>query len=169
MHRERDDQVHVHDHKHVHDHGRRPSVAQATPAKPRRVGARQTDQRRAISAAMRATGRPLRPEEVLAEAQDSVPGLGIATVYRALKALVEAGELRVVELPGDVTRRYELADLRHHHHFHCERCDRVFDIDLCPGDLSRHAPAGFVVTSHELLLHGSCERCNAPMRDETAE
>ncbi len=156
-------------HGHRHDHGAHAPTG-ASPAtglvaakvgKPRKAGARQTDQRRAISAAMRATGRPLRPEEVLIAAQDAVPGLGIATVYRALKALVEAGELRVVELPGDTTRRYELADLRHHHHFHCERCDRVFDIDLCPGDLSRHAPPGFVVTSHELLLHGCCASCSA--------
>lgn len=120
---------------------------------------RSTEQRRAIRDAVSDAGRPVRPEEVLEAAQREVPGLGIATVYRNLKAMLDAGFLRTVELPGDATRRYELAGLAHHHHFHCRRCDCVFDIDVCPGDLSRHAPAGFRVESHELLLHGICAGC----------
>ncbi|MEY3011878.1 MAG: hypothetical protein RIT45_613 [Pseudomonadota bacterium] len=120
---------------------------------------RSTEQRRAIREAVRNAGRPMRPEEVLEAAQRDVPTLGIATVYRNLKAMLDAGFLRAVELPGDSTRRYELAALDHHHHFHCGRCDRVYDIDICPGDLSRHAPAGFSVESHELLLHGICSDC----------
>ena len=121
---------------------------------------RSTEQRRAIREAVRNAGRPMRPEEVLEAAQRDVPTLGIATVYRNLKSMLDAGFLRAVELPGDPTRRYELAALDHHHHFHCRRCDRVYDIDICPGDLSRHAPAGFSVESHELLLHGICSDCS---------
>lgn len=122
---------------------------------------RDTHQRRAIRAALAAAARPMRPEEVLDAARDAAPSLGIATVYRALRSLTEGGELRVVELPGDPSRRYELADLHHHHHFHCRACDRVFDVDVCPDRFSREAPAGFVVEAHELVLHGLCVSCVA--------
>jgi Fur family ferric uptake transcriptional regulator len=126
------------------------------------ASSRSTEQRRAIRRAVERAGRPLLPEEVLAAAQGEVPRLGIATVYRNLKALVEAAELRVVELPGDASRRYEPAALAHHHHFRCTRCERVFDVAHCPGDLKRLAPAGFVVEAHDLLLLGRCLDCAGP-------
>lgn len=124
---------------------------------------RNTRQRAAIRSAIEQAQRPLLPQEVLEAAQAEVPGLGIATVYRNLKALVDDGELRVVELPGE-NPRYELAGHEHHHHFQCTRCDKVFDVHACPGDLSRMAPAGFVVEDHDLTLYGRCSDCAAPAR-----
>ncbi len=122
---------------------------------------RRTAQRDAIRAAFEAAGRPLKPDEVLALAQDAVPGLGAATVYRNLRRLTDDGWLRAVNLPGEATQLYERADLAHHHHFHCETCDRVYDVHVCPGDLSHLAPAGFRVAAHELVLYGSCAACAA--------
>lgn len=119
---------------------------------------RNTRQRSAIRDAIAWAGRPLLPQEVLEHAQDGAPGLGIATVYRNLKAMVEEGELRPVHLPGENVR-YELALHQHHHHFQCTRCQRVFDVHACPGDLSRLAPAGFTVEDHDLTLYGRCKEC----------
>ena len=65
---------------------------------------RNTAQRRAIQAVFWSIERPLSPLEVLAAAQDELPGLGIATVYRSLKDLVEEQWLVVVELPGEAPR-----------------------------------------------------------------
>jgi hypothetical protein len=61
---------------------------------------RNTRQRSAIRHAIAQANRPLLPLEVLDAAQQDVPGLGIATVYRNLKLLVEEGELQAVNLPG---------------------------------------------------------------------
>ena len=47
--------------------------------------ARNTEQRRAIRRVMEESGRPLSPREILDLARSLVPGLGIATVYRAVK------------------------------------------------------------------------------------
>ncbi len=63
---------------------------------------RSTRQRSAIRAAIDAAQRPLSPQEVLAASQAAVAGLGLATVYRNLKLLVEAGEIQQVTLPGDM-------------------------------------------------------------------
>ena len=54
---------------------------------------RNTRQRSAIRDAIALADRPLLPQEVLEAAQHEVPGLGIATVYRNLKVLVEEGDL----------------------------------------------------------------------------
>jgi Fur family ferric uptake transcriptional regulator len=49
---------------------------------------RNTRQRSAIRDAIAQAQRPLLPHEVLEAARTEVPGMGIATVYRNLKALV---------------------------------------------------------------------------------
>jgi Fur family ferric uptake transcriptional regulator len=122
---------------------------------------RSTRQRSAIRAAIDAAQRPLSPQEVLAASQAAVAGLGLATVYRNLKLLVEAGEIQQVTLPGD-SARYEPARQAHHHHFQCTRCQRVFDVHHCPGDMAQLAPAGFLVERHELTLYGCCQDCAPP-------
>jgi len=119
---------------------------------------RNTRQRSAIREAIAQAERPLLPQEVLDAAQQAVPGLGIATVYRNLKALVDEGELKAVNLPGE-NPRFELAGHQHHHHFQCTHCQRVFDVHACPGDLSRLAPQGFTVEDHDLTLYGRCKDC----------
>jgi Fur family transcriptional regulator, ferric uptake regulator len=119
---------------------------------------RATRQRTAIRAAIEAAGRPLSPQEVLEGARAEVPALGLATVYRNLRLLLDDGEIQGVNLPGDNVR-YELTGHAHHHHFQCLHCDRVFDIHACPGDLSRLAPEGFSVERHDLTLYGICRDC----------
>lgn len=121
---------------------------------------RDTQQRRAIRRALRDAGRPLSHPEILAEASRDAPGLGTATVYRTVKALVEAKWLASVSLPGEPPR-YELAGKGHHHHFHCRGCGRMYEIDGCPDGLPQMTPNGFHLEAHELLLYGRCSTCAA--------
>jgi Fur family ferric uptake transcriptional regulator len=123
---------------------------------------RITRQRNAIRSAIEQAQRPLSPQEVLQAAQAEVPALGLATVYRNLKLLVDAQEVIAVSLPGD-SPRYEVARLAHHHHFQCTACQRVFDVHGCPGNLARLAPPGFTVDHHELTLYGRCADCTGPL------
>ncbi len=129
--------------------------------------ARTTRQREAIRAGIEQAGRPLTPAEVLAAAQVQVPGLGIATVYRNLKLLEAEGHIRAVDLPGQAPR-YEIEHHAHLHHFHCQRCDRMFPIHACPGSIEQLAPQGFVVERHDLTLHGLCADCVATAVEEHA-
>jgi len=120
---------------------------------------RETRQRTAIRSVVERSERPLSALEVLAAAQAQVAGLGIATVYRNLKALAESGALTVVSLAG-ANPRYEASRQgHHHHHFMCIACDRVFDVHSCPGSVLDVAPKGFTVERHELTLYGRCKDC----------
>ena len=91
---------------------------------------RDTRQRRAVRRVLEAADRPLSPQEILEAAQIELPQLGIATVYRSVKTLVEDGILEPVELPGE-GQRYEIAGKHHHHHFHCNGCGKVFEVEGC--------------------------------------
>lgn len=119
---------------------------------------RSTRQRDAIQWAIRASRRPLTPREVLEAARTRVRALGLATVYRTLKLLVDEGRVQAIHLPGE-SPRYEMAESAHHHHFRCNACHRVFDVPGCPGDMRRLAPRGFTVVRHDLTLYGRCSAC----------
>jgi len=125
---------------------------------------RSTRQRTAIRQVITAAARPLTPQEILDGVRDSATAAGIATIYRNIKLLLDEGEIQAVMLPGQ-NARYEATHLSHrhdhHHHFHCMPCDRVFDVEGCPGHMESLAPKGFTVDRHELTLYGVCAECAA--------
>lgn len=119
---------------------------------------RNTRQRTAILSTIESAGRPLSPTELHGMARSAAPALGLATVYRTIKSLLQEHRIREVSLPGEPAR-YEVAHLGHHHHFKCTRCDRVFDIAECTTDWSALAPPGFAVEGHDVTLFGRCSDC----------
>jgi Fur family ferric uptake transcriptional regulator len=121
---------------------------------------RQTRQRSAIRSAFELADRPLSPIQVLDAAKKSAKGLGIATVYRNIKNLLEEGWLSALELPG-ATTVYERSGKAHHHHFFCDECSRVFELSGCIAKIDRLAGRRFRVRRHELVLYGTCADCVA--------
>ena len=105
---------------------------------------------------IRDEGRPLSADEVRDLLRDT--GVGQATVYRVLSAGVDEGLLKRVDLPNEPSR-FEPSELPHHHHFQCDVCGKVYDIEGCPGDLSGMLPAGFRLRSHDITLRGECAEC----------
>ena len=122
-------------------------------------GRRDTEQRRAIREVVLETERPLSVDEILELARERVPAIGVATVYRTLKLLVEEGAVSSVPLLGQADR-YEARGKGHHHHFHCDSCGRLFDVSACAHEVHRLAPRGFQVERHEVLLYGRCSECS---------
>ena len=120
---------------------------------------RKTSQRNALLKAFEQAKRPLSPQEALGLATVHSAGLGIATVYRNLKTLAERGVLKLVQVPGESTARYELCGKGHHHHFHCRACRQVYEVEGCPGNIEALVPEGFVLKDHEVVLYGLCSAC----------
>lgn len=115
---------------------------------------RKTQQRAAIRQVFEEADRPLSAPEVLQDAQAYVPGLGIATVYRNIKTLVEDAWIKTVELPGD-PNRYELADRKRNVYFRCHETNRVFSFDLKLPDMSGLLPGDFKLENATVLLEGT--------------
>ena len=91
------------------------------------------------------------------------PGIGIASVYRALETLTELGLVHRVDLRSGGAR-YEPAEPSgdHHHHLVCGDCGKV---EAFSDDLLEHAihgvsaDADFRIDTHEVVLRGRCVDC----------
>ena len=103
--------------------------------------------------------RPLGVEEVLAYGRELVETLNQATVYRNLKILTDDGWLQRVSHPSLGTL-YERTGKGHHHHFHCRKCNRAFELPGCALNQDEAAPEGFVLEDHEIFLFGVCPSCD---------
>ena len=131
-----------------------PSAAEAP-----KVFRRNTRQRRQIREVFDRHDRPLSADEVFAFAQEKIAVLGMATVYRTIKALADEGWLVPVEVPG-APPRYEIRGKNHHHHFHCLKCGRLFELDGCLEQLGKMIPASFRAVDHVVLIYGYCAACD---------
>jgi Fe2+ or Zn2+ uptake regulation protein len=119
-------------------------------------GLRATAQRRAIYALFAGTENGhLSAEEVFQRARAQLPELSRATVYNALGELAEAGMLGVVEGPGP--RQFD-ANVTPHHHFRCQQCSSLHDIEPEQVDLTLREQ-GFQVERAHVLLEGLCPTC----------
>lgn len=114
---------------------------------------RETKQREAIKQAILVASRPVSPKEILELACIRVPNLGIATVYRNIKTMVERGELETVEIPGQASRYQPPADKKPHLLVD-ESADRVYSVEI---DLAGFTPVipGFNVTGFQIICTGS--------------
>lgn len=93
--------------------------------------------------------------------------VGLATVYRQLKALAAAGEADVVAT-GEEQRFRACATRDHHHHLICEVCGAAVDVFLDGEDWFARVAAdhGFTITRHALEIYGRCPECRTAGDDE---
>ena len=125
-------------------------------------GLRCTPQRYAVMAfLMQQAGHPTAVE--IFEAVNRIdPRSSRATIYNNLRDLVQAGLAREVAVEGRAAR-FEVKGMRHHH-FICDRCGNVEDVDWY--DVPRPAAASLgkrVLRECELIFRGLCTNC-APRR-----
>jgi Fur family transcriptional regulator, peroxide stress response regulator len=81
-----------------------------------------------------------------------------ATTYNNLRDLVEAGLVREVAVEGRAAR-FDAKGIRHHH-FICDRCGNVEDMEWF--DVPRPAPRFLgkrVFRESELIFRGLCAKC----------
>jgi len=119
---------------------------------------RKTAQRVAIEKVFTEHDRPLGVDEVLACGRKLVDSLNQATVYRNLKMLIDDGWLKRLSHPSLGTL-YERTGKGHHHHFHCRKCNRAFELPGCALNEAEAAPKGYVIEDHEIYLFGVCPSC----------
>lgn len=123
---------------------------------------RQTRQRDAIRQALTEVGRPLTPQEIHTTAQRHYPKLGLRTVYRRVKELVDSGVLVGIDYPGQPLR-YAPVTHQHQAHFICRKCDKLFAFPHEVSDVPEPAEPRFQITGQETIFYGEgrglCARC----------
>jgi len=121
---------------------------------------RLTTQRKAILELINSSNRHWDAEELSYELVKSGISIGIATVYRGLSALDEAGLIHSIQLKNK--KRYERADKQHHDHLVCTECGSI-DEFASPAieALQQEVVTGrrFTMTGHQLTIFGVCARC----------
>ena len=120
---------------------------------------RQTKQRTAILDVIKDSGRPLTTNEILELGKRVVPNLGLRTVYRNLKELMDAQKVVCVDYPGQPTRYEVVTNREHCVHFICRECERLYDLDIETPDFEVKPPEGFQVDGDEVILYGKCPSC----------
>ena len=81
-----------------------------------------------------------------------------ATTYNNLRDLVQAGLVREVAMEGRAAR-FDAKGMRHHH-FICDRCGNVEDMDWY--DVPRPASSSLgkrILRESELIFRGLCTKC----------
>ena len=130
-------------------------------AAPLPSAARLTPQRKAVLDALDTISGRFTACELHDRARGLHGALGLATTYRTLELLREAGSVRL--LTGDEGPTYIRCHPGHHHHLVCTRCGDVQETELCaapPEDLIRDR-YGFVPRAHDVDIYGYCARCAA--------
>jgi Fur family peroxide stress response transcriptional regulator len=125
-------------------------------------GLRSTPQRYAVMAFLIEQARHPTAAEIFEAVNRVDPRSSRATIYNNLRDLVQAGLVREVAMEGRAAR-FDATGLRHHH-FICDRCGNVEDVDWY--DVPRPAAGSLgkrVLRECELLFRGLCARC-APRR-----
>lgn len=92
------------------------------------------------------------------------PRCSRATTYNNLRDLVERGLVREVAVEGRAAR-YDPKLLRHHH-FICDGCAAVEDLDWY--DVSSPSAASLgkrILRESELIFRGLCEKCASRQAD----
>jgi len=121
---------------------------------------RRSRQRDRILELLRDTKSHPTADWVFARLRRESPHVSMGTVYRNLGQLVEQGLLRRIAFGASVDR-FE-ANVASHHHFVCDRCGTVADIEAPVDDsLTRTLAqaAGVRADRHEIRLYGICAAC----------
>jgi Fe2+ or Zn2+ uptake regulation protein len=84
------------------------------------------------------------------------------TVYREMEVLTQEGIVVEIEF-GDGKKRYERANLPHHHHLVCRVCHRVedveVDVDIEAVERRIGKKHGFGEVKHAIEFFGVCGNC----------
>jgi Fe2+ or Zn2+ uptake regulation protein len=122
------------------------------------TGLRCTPQRYAVMAFLMERNRHPTAVEIFEAVNRVHPRSSRATIYNNLRDLVDAGLVREVAIEGRAAR-FDVKGMRHHH-FICDRCGNVEDMEWygvpapAPGSLGKR-----VLRECELIFRGLCTKC----------
>lgn len=124
---------------------------------------RRTRQRDAVTGVLARRAEFRTAQEIHEQLQAEGASVGLATVYRTLQVMADAGEVDVIRTPdGQLSYRDCGPGASHHHHLVCRRCGRSVEVSFEDFEGALDALAarhGFSDVLHEVTLFGVCADC----------
>ncbi|MEN8199495.1 MAG: transcriptional repressor [Thermodesulfobacteriota bacterium] len=120
---------------------------------------RMTNQREMILRELKKSKGHLTADELYERVKKSMPRISLATVYRNLEILSDAGMIRKLEISGRQKRfDSELAD---HDHIYCVECHRIENLEIAESDVNVpvEVTKGYTITGRRLEVTGLCPKC----------
>jgi Fur family ferric uptake transcriptional regulator len=126
-----------------------------------RSAVRPTRQRRAVAAALAGFDDFRSAQEIHDLIKEQGDSVGLATVYRTLSALADAGEVDMLRNEDGEAIWRSCSDT-HHHHLVCRSCGATVEVEG-PGverwTSSIAGEHGYADISHTLEIFGTCPTC----------
>ena len=122
---------------------------------------RPTRQQAAVADLLSQTDDFLSAQTVHARLRDSGEPVGLATVYRTLQAMAEAGSVDVLRT-DDGEAVYRCCSTHHHHHLVCRSCGRTVEVEGPAVEKWTDRVAAehdFRDVTHTLEIFGTCADC----------
>ena len=122
---------------------------------------RPTRQRRAVAAVLEECSEFRTAQQVHEALRSAGDNVGLSTVYRALQAMADAGEIDVLRSDAGEAAYRKCSD-SHHHHLVCRSCGRTVEVEGPTVEKWTRAVAGehgFTDVSHTLEIFGTCSNC----------
>ncbi len=125
---------------------------------------RQTRQRSAVLALLEDLDGFRTAQDLHALLRQRGDAVGLATVYRALQALVDDGLVDVLRGADGEAAYRRCSSPVHHHHLVCRSCGRTVEVADPPVErwaARVAAEHGFADVQHQLEVFGTCAACCA--------
>jgi Fur family ferric uptake transcriptional regulator len=125
------------------------------------TGRQPTRQQRAVTAALDAADDFRSAQEIHDQLRAGGDRVGLSTVYRALQAMADAGDVDVLRSEGGEAV-YRRCSTSHHHHLVCRSCGATVEVAGPTVERWTNAVAaehGFTDVSHTVEIFGTCPNC----------
>ena len=123
---------------------------------------RTTRQRTAITEFLAHAGDFRTAQQIHEQLRMGGDHVGLATVYRTLQTMAEAGDVDTVRTADGESAYRRCTTNGHHHHLVCRSCGRTEEIMATSVEAwaaTIAAQHGFTAVTHDVELYGLCSRC----------
>jgi len=120
-----------------------------------------TEPRRVVAGLLDGRTGHFNAADLVTDARERRPGIGRATIFRALELFLALGIVERIDLPNG-EHAYVVCEPAHHHHVVCTGCGQSTEIDdrgirALTKKVARRT--GYEIGRHRIELFGRCPAC----------
>ena len=119
-------------------------------------------QREALLTLLRSTRSHPSADWLYENLRKEFPNISLGTVYRNLAQLAENGD--ILKIITSANKEHFDGFVHRHFHFVCNKCDKIYDVDLDGMDKIKNQAAEKLnadIEDYSLIFYGICENCSS--------